>query len=285
MTRRAAGLGRGTPRVWLLPVLVLTSALAASAAGLLSRSLVLDLVAWWPVWVVMAVLAVVGRKWKIGRIRLAGLVPLLTLAALGAFVVGHVQGWPVTPSSSAHLVGPPVAAATQAELSARVDGVIELRAGSEFLYEVGPVRRGGDIAIPESVERSLSDAITVVLGPPETTGYYRFAGWDIRLSPDPTWALSLEGELEVDLSGLTLSEVHLSGSGLVTIGATSGPVSMTVNGPFEVVVASGTPVQIVGDAVVPVGWQRASDGWMSPIDGDGWLITISEASSVVVTEP
>lgn len=284
MTRRAAGSGRGIPRVWLLPVLVFTAALAASAAGFLSRSLVLDLAAWWPVWVAMAVLAIIGRKWRIGRVRLAGLVPLLTLAALAAFLVGHVQGWPVMPSASAHLVGPPVGAATQAELSARVDGVIELRAGSEFLYEVGPVRRGGDIAIPESVERSLGDAITVVLGPPETTGYYRFAGWDIRLSPDPTWALRLEGELEVDLSGLSLSGVHLSGSGLVTIGATTAPVSMTLNGPFEVVVMSGTPVRILGDAIVPVDWRQALDGWISPVDGEGWLISVSEASSLVVTE-
>lgn len=284
MTRRAAGSGRGIPRAWFLTGLAFTALLGASAGGVLSRSLVLDLAAWWPVWLAFAVLVVAGRHWRIGRVRLSGLIPLLTLAVLAVFVVGHLQGWPVMPSASARLVGPAVGTTTQAKLSARVDGVIRIGSGSGFLYEVGPVRRGGDITIPDSVERSQGDSMTVVLSPPDLTGFYRFAGWDIRLSAEPLWALHLEGDLDADLTRLELSDVALSGHGVVVMGPPSALTPMAVNGQFELVVTSGTPVRVVGDATVPEGWEQLTDGWKSPAAGEGWVITLSEGSSLLVTE-
>ena len=45
MTDGVAGSGRGVPRLWLLPVGVLIGMLGVTTAGILSRSLFLDLVA------------------------------------------------------------------------------------------------------------------------------------------------------------------------------------------------------------------------------------------------
>ncbi|MCZ6737309.1 MAG: hypothetical protein O7B77_04970, partial [Actinobacteria bacterium] len=61
MTHRVAGSGRGVPRFWLLPIGVLIGMLGVTAADILSRSLFLDLAAWWPVWLAFIVLAFLGH--------------------------------------------------------------------------------------------------------------------------------------------------------------------------------------------------------------------------------
>jgi hypothetical protein len=47
MTHIAGGSRRGVPKVWVLPVLALIAILVAISLGLLSRSVLIDVIAWW----------------------------------------------------------------------------------------------------------------------------------------------------------------------------------------------------------------------------------------------
>ena len=100
-------------------------------------------------------------KWQkqLGKMRVSGLIPLLAFAALIAFTAGHAYGWMVMPSAAQELNGPLADSATVAALSAGVDGDLRVGEGASLLYEVGPVRRGGDIGIPEAVEQVRESAI------------------------------------------------------------------------------------------------------------------------------
>jgi hypothetical protein len=294
MTHRAAGSGRGIPRIWLLPAATLVVGLGAAALGILSRSLALDFVAWWPVWLVVVVLAVIARGRRIGKVRVSGLVPLVAFVALVALVVGHLQGWPIMPSATARLVGPPAEGASQAVLEAHIDGVIRLSSGSSFLYEVEPIRRGGEIGLPEGVEQQQPGSgpedlqpslIVVSLELQPDPGLYGFAGWDIRLSEAPEWVISLTGRIEADLTGLLVDSFNAWGDGVIVLGApvTEGP-QILLMGEFRLVAPRGVPVRIEGEAEVPQGWERFGDGWRSPTAGVGWNVIVSEASSVTVVE-
>jgi hypothetical protein len=131
MTRLAVGFGRGFPRVWLIPIGMLTLVLGIAASGRLSRSIVADLIAWWPVWVGIGIAAYLLRERKVGHFRVAGIVPLVALAFVGLFVWGHLAGWAIMPSASQRLVGPEVGGLTAASLHAEIEGVVEVDGGSE----------------------------------------------------------------------------------------------------------------------------------------------------------
>ena len=97
MTHGTVGARSGVPRIWLLPVLALAAILAAVAGEVLSRSIILDLIAWWPVWLLIVLLVLVAKDRRIGRVRPSGIIPILATLALGAFTIGHLLGWPVMP--------------------------------------------------------------------------------------------------------------------------------------------------------------------------------------------
>lgn len=284
MTHRAAGYGHGVPRLWLLPIGVLTGMLGVTAAGILSRSLVLDLAAWWPVWLVVIAVALVAHGRHVGTVQAAGLVPLLATAALLVFLAGHLEGWPVMPSATPILVGPSTGGTTTAALSARIDGIVRISAGTDFLYEVGPVRLGGEIGVPEAVEQIQESAISIVLERPLNPEFYSFAGWDIFLSSVPVWNLTVAGEIEADLSGLQISEFQATGDGIITVGPVAQLTTVSIEGEFQLVVPPGVAARVIGDATVPVSWQQLSDGARSPTSGDGWLISVPDGSSLSVTD-
>ncbi len=284
MTHRVAGSGRGVPRLWLLPIGVLIGMLGVTAADILSRSLFLDLAAWWPVWLAFIVLAFLGHGVRAGRVKVAGLVPLLATATLLVFLAGHLEGWSVMPSSSARLLGPTAEGSTTAALTARIAGTVRIAAGADFLYEVEPVRLGGEIGVPEAVEQVQESAISVLLEPPSDPGFYVFAGWDILLSATPTWNLALEGEIDADLGGLQITGLVMGGDGVVRLGRVVQQTPVSIMGEFELIVPGGVAVRVLGVAVVPETWQQLSDGWRSPTPGDGWVISVSDGSSLSVTD-
>lgn len=284
MTHRVAGSGRGVPRLWLLPIGVLIGMLGVSAVDILSRSLFLDLAAWWPVWLAFIVLALLGHGGRVGRVKLAGLVPLLATAALLVFLAGHLEGWSVMPSSSPRLIGPTAEGSTKAALTARIAGTLQIATGADFLYEVEPVRLGGEIGVPEAVEQVEESFISVLLEPPSDPGFYVFAGWDIFLSATPTWNLALEGEIDADLGGLQITGLVLGGDGVVRLGRVVQQTPASIMGEFELIVPDDVAVRVVGLAVVPETWQQLSDGWRSPTPGDGWVISVADGSSLSVTD-
>ncbi|MEA1903464.1 MAG: hypothetical protein U9N56_08065 [Actinomycetota bacterium] len=283
MTHRAAGSGRRIPKIWLLPVLVIVAISAATYTGYFSRSLLLDLAAWWPVWLFLLILIFVARGRRIGKVRTSGLVPLMATAALGLFVYAHVAGWSAMPSASRNLVGPEVVAESSAALSARIDGVLVIGADSEHLYQVSAIRQGGDVGMAEAVEQTQGGAVSVALEEPAESGFYEFAGWDVELSPEPVWSLTLDGEVDADLAGLDISSIQLGGSGEVRLGATDVAAPVDVNGVFLLVIPDGVVARVVGKATVPTVWEQLSDGWRSPVSGVGWVISVAEGASLTVT--
>jgi hypothetical protein len=286
MTHTASGSSPGASRAWLLPIAAVFGILAYAALGWLSKSVVIDFIAWWPVWVLVAGLAFLARGRPVGKVRLSALAPLVALAALGVFLVCHLLGWDAMPSSSASLVGPPSDSATTAAMSARIEGRLDVGLGqSGFLYAVVPIRTGGDTGLPEAVERTQGTSMAVVLKPVTDPGFYTFAGWSLELDPSPAWALSLGGELTADLTAVRVTELQIEGGGSVRLGTPMAETPVAVSGDFVIEVSGGSAVRVVGQAEVPTGWAETSDGWESPAGAGGWVISVAEGSTLAVTEP
>jgi hypothetical protein len=286
MTHTTSGSSPGVSRAWLLPIAAVFGILAYAALGWLSKSVVIDFIAWWPVWVLVALLAFLARGRRLGKVRLSGLVPLVALAALGVFLVCHLVGWDAMPSSSASLVGPPSDSATTAAMSARIEGRLDVGLGqSGFLYAVVPIRTGGDTGLPEAVERTQGTSMAVVLEPVPDPGFYTFAGWSLELDPSPAWALSLGGELTADLTAVRVTELQIEGGGSVRLGTPMAETPVAVSGDFVIEVSGGSAVRVVGQAGVPDSWTETSDGWESPAGAGGWVISVAEGSTLTITEP
>lgn len=282
MTHRAAGSAGGVPRIWLLPVFVVGLLLGVTAAGILSRAIVIDAVAWWPVWLALALIALLARGRTIGKVRASGLVPLLATGALVVFAVGHLSGWPAMPSASVRLVGPLPDPSLQASLTARINGDLMLAGGSEFLYQVEPIRRGGSIGVPSATEETQGLAVSVTLDQPADSGFYAFSGWDVSITDGSLWDLTLEGVVEADLTALEITGLQLFGEGSVSLAATSYSAPVAVLGDFELVISDSVPARIIGIAEVPDSWMQTSDGWKSPASGEGWVISPAQGSTLTV---
>lgn len=284
MTHRTVGFGRGFPRSWILPIAVLTIILGVAASGRLSRAIVADLIAWWPIWLGLAITAYLLRERKVGKFRVAGLVPMVALVFAGLFIWGHLGGWSLMPSASQRLVGPEPGNVAVASLTADIDGKLLVSGGSEFLYVVEPVKRGGGIGIPTATEHVVDSSTQVVLEAPADPGLYSYAGWDVSLADGPVWNLSLSGAIEADLTGLSISEAVVEGAGTVILGETLGETPVTVNGSFRIVVPADVPARVVGVAAVPATWILDSEGAAAPLSGGGWVVTVVGDSTLTVTE-
>lgn len=282
MTRLAVGFGRAFPRVWLLPIGSLTLILGVAVSGRLSRSIAADLLAWWPVWLGLAAVAYFLREKKFGALRAAGLVPLVALLFVAIFLWGHLAGWTVMPSAAHRLVGPEPGGFTEAFLEAGINGEINVRGGSDFLYRAEPVKSGGTIGIPGASEQVVDSAVSVELEPPADPGVYAFAGWHLFLSETQRWALSLDGAIDADLTTLTLSELELDGAGIVRLGSVDEETPVTVDGSFDVIVPPDTPVRVVGVASVPASWSLDDRGATAPAPGSGWVISVVTDADVTV---
>ncbi|MDP9143309.1 MAG: hypothetical protein M3N43_01165 [Actinomycetota bacterium] len=259
--------------------------LTATFVGRLSRSIAIDFISWWPVWVVLLLFAFLARGRRWGRVRVSAVVAIVTVLTLGLFVTGHVLGWAAMPSASTRLIGPGPGSATTVALSAQVDGVLEVGSGqSGFLYAVEPVRNGGDVGPPAAVEQIQGANLSVRLEPVGDPGLYTFAGWTIDLEEGPLWNLSLGGEVNANLRRLRLAGLQLNGDGRASLGTVSESVVVNISGTFEIAVPPATPVRVVGDAVVPGSWVDNAEGSASPTAGDGWVFSVGDGSALTVTE-
>jgi hypothetical protein len=285
MTHIAGGSRRRVPKAWILPLLAVVLILTATYLGRLSPSIAIDFISWWPVWLVLLLIAILARGRRWGRVRVSALVPILTVLTLGLFVTGHVLGWEAMPSASTRLIGPGPGSATTVALSAQVDGVLDVgSAKSGFLYAVEPVRGGGDVGPPVAVEQIQGANLSVRLEPAGDPGLYTFAGWALDLEEAPTWNLSLGGDVNANLRRLRLTGLQLNGEGRASLGTVSESVVVNISGTFEIAVPPATPVRVVGDAVVPGSWVDNAEGSASPIAGDGWVFSVGDGSSLTVTE-
>ena len=286
MTHRAVGFGRGFPRIWLIPIGALTILLGVAATGRLSRSIVSDLIAWWPVWIGLGIAAYVFRERKVGAIRVAGVIPLVALFFVGLFTWGHLAGWTVMPSAAQRLVGPEVGGVTEASLQAEIDGVLEVSGGSEYLYGVEPVMRGGGFGIPGASEQFADSSVSIVLSAPADPGLYTFAGWDISLADGPRWRLTLDGAVGADLTSLSVTGLSLGGGGTVRLGPTTGEAPVDIAGSFRLEIPDDVPARVIGAASVPATWVADAEGATSPAGEGGWVITVTSGATLnVVSTP
>lgn len=280
MTHAAVRRRRGG--AWAIPIAAIVAIWVSSLLGVVSRFVVLDFLSWWPIWVLLVVsgFAVRGRKW--GKLKLSGLVSIAAMVLLVVFLIGHFQGWPMMPSATDDLRGGSDEGVKTAAVSARVgDGDLKVTVGPRgTLYVAGAQRGGGSIPLPQALERSQDDTVSVDLTPVEDPGWYLFKGWDVSLSPVPSWGISLEGSLDADLSGLQMASLHVEGSGYLVLPSTNKNVPVTVDGEFTIDVPDGQPVRVIGPAEVPDDWVRNEDGILAPTTGEGWIISVADGSVV-----
>jgi hypothetical protein len=285
MTHRAVGFGRGFPRAWLIPISALTIVLGIAASGRLSRSIVADLIAWWPVWLGLGVAAYLLRERKVGSFRVAGIVPLVALGFVLLFIWGHLAGWSIMPSASQRLVGPEVGSTSIASMEGAVDGRIDVSADTDFLYQIEPIKQGGGIGIPTASEQVNGSTVAVRLEAPAEAGLYGYAGWDMRLSPIPNWDLRLDGALDADLAEVSVSALSVGGAGTVILGEATSAVPVQVSGSYLIVVPEDAPARVEGVASVPSSWTPTSAGATSPAGTGGWVITVVGDANVTVQHP
>jgi hypothetical protein len=252
------------------------------SANVLSPGLALDLISLWPgLMPVAAALIIVAIK-KAWRRRMGALPPLLIITWIALAVSAHIAALAPLPSSSADLIGP-TEGPDHVTLAAHSPGLLEVRVSDRgAIYRVGFVRLGGHIGIARAEEVATPFGLTVSIGDAGPTEWFRYAGWTLDLAPNTQWNLSLGGELDGNLTGLDLGSVSLDGTGELTLGPTDHPVPMAVRGNFDLLIPGGVPARVVGNVDVPNGWLSTADGFRSPVDGEGWVISAAAGSSVVI---
>lgn len=267
---------------WAMAGMLPVAAGVGISANVLSPGLALDLISLWPgLLPVVVALVIVGVK-KAWRRRTGALPPLLLITWLALGLSAHIAALDPLPSSSADLIGP-TEFPDHVTLAAHSPGLLEVRVNDRgAIYRVGFVRLGGQIGIARAEEVSTALGLTVSIDDAGATEWFRYAGWTLDLAPRTQWNLSLGGELGGDLTGLDLGSVSLDGQGELTLGPTGHPVPMAVRGSFEFLIPGGVAARVVGNADVPSGWLTTADGFRSPVDGEGWVISAAAGSSVVI---
>lgn len=258
--------------------------LAGTVGGVLTPSLLLDLVSFWPGLVLAAIGAGAIRPIRRKVIGLRAVLPLMLVSWLLLGLALHFSAWPPLPSSQSDLTGP-VTSPEMAELSLTVPGVVRVVGGEGALYSVRADRRGGPISAPQALESIDDRHAVVLLAQREESAWFRFAGWSIELALGPVWSLDLVAdELGLDLTSLAIERLSASGEGEISLPATPSIMTIKLSGDFLVLIAPGQPASVSGIAEVPATWEATETGSASPVPGDGYIFEIVEGSAVVIEE-
>ena len=271
----------GVPALWALPVGIVFGTLLAVLFGVISGAALLDMIAWWPVWFVVGAIAWRSRGRRLGMIRVSGLVPLLGTVAAVLFLVAHVQGWALMPSASARLIGPEPPF-SPAAFAAEIDGWLRVDGDGGYLYEAFPIRWGGSVPLPVAVEQTVEDSISVDLRAQDDSMFQAYRGWDVSLAPGPLWDLTLGGTVQADLTRLEMTGLRLTGGGWVALGQPLRATDVAVAGDYTLTFPADASVRVVGQAAVPAGWAQIPNGWSTPDQGPGWVVTVVAGSTVTV---
>ncbi len=254
--------------------------------GILSATVVLDVLALWP----LGALAI--PAWLFARFKKSskalGLPGLLVVTWLVAALGLHLSAWSLLPSAAGDMVGPETGSISSVDLSLDISGRIDIGSSpGSALYITGPLRTGGSTGVAEAFEQTANQDLTLVLAERDDSDWFRFGGWRLLINPAARWSLDLAADVvDADLVSVDVAALSLrAASGRVALGAPSGEVSVSVSGPIRISVPDGVAVVVVGPAVAPPGWSRLPDGWTSNTPGPGWRIEVvdSEAAVEIVT--
>lgn len=281
-----------TVAAWILAGAVVVTTAVGVMGGILSPSLVVDLVAMWPLFAVILLWGTAGwiRSRRTQR-RAGAILPLAIFTAVVLAVAVHIGGWEQLPSSEARLTGPPVSELGQSTMfTAQIVGDLQIMALADGLaYRVTPMLRGGQVGVPEAAETSIDGALSIrVTADEEAPSWYRFSGWKVGLAPETPWRLVVNGTIDADLSGLVVESAAMAGSGTVRLGvAPAGGANLVVAGEFRLVVPPDAPVEVSGDVEVPDDWRVTETGAASPEVGESgaaWSISVQGDTRVRVAE-
>ena len=254
--------------------------------------MVLDLVSFWPGWVVTAGVLLIHRRVSHTRQRFPGygLGPALPYSLMGWLAVAlslHMVGWEMLPSSADRLDGPAVTdriATTAIDL--RLDGALVVEAGAEFLYEVSSLSSAGAVAPPRGEELLTGDDLDVRLREGSEAGWFGSGGWNLALNPGRDWSLAAAAaEVEADLREVTLTSLRVEADGTIRLGPARGDVHASLAGDLVVEVPVEVSVDLSGPATVGPGWEPTDAGRRYLGDGAGrYLIEVDPGSDVVVNQ-
>ncbi|HSR45967.1 MAG TPA: hypothetical protein VLT15_12180 [Acidimicrobiia bacterium] len=256
--------------------------------GVFARSLVLDLISFWPGLILVMLVAAALYPFHRGEwTRLAAVVPLLILTWLGSTIALHLAEWSVLPSAAADFAGPSATGIEEASLTIVTGGDLAIDfSGAASLYAVKSVRRGGSTPAARSFERVDGGSAQVVIDQRTPDTWFLTSGWRVELNDAASWNIVLDAaSIEADLSGGSLSSLRLAGTGDVLLSEPSGDVQVFVDGRFGLSLPSGVAMVVTGDDVsVPAGWTGAGGEWQSPGSGEGYVVTVTSGASLVVKD-
>lgn len=283
---------RGRERVaWLvLAGAALLLGAVVMAGGLLRRSLVLDLVSFWPGWIITSGAVLIHRQLPGVRQRFpgSGLGPVLPLSLVGwltVVLILHMAGWELLPSSADRLQGPAVTGRIAATaIDVRLDGSVIVGAGAKLLYEVSSLASPGAVAPPQGEELLSGDDFEVRLREGPEAGWFGSSGWNLSLNPARDWAVAVvAAQVEADLREVPLRSLRVEADGAIRLGPAWGDVPASLTGALVVELPPGVSVELSGPATVGSGWEATAEGWSYRGDGGGrYLIEVSRGSDVVV---
>ncbi|NOY54665.1 MAG: hypothetical protein GXP34_01630 [Actinobacteria bacterium] len=272
---------------WLMVVLGGVSIAAGIVGGVLAPSVILDIVSFWPLLALAALVAVAFRPWRrTDSSRIGAIFPMLLITVLGVTVSLHLLGWSRLPSAAADLTGPGSDTASVVSLKVDLPGKLVLDSGEGALYTVKLDREGGRLGVPEALERGGGEeTMFIEIRQKDGGRWFRTNGWAIRLAPEPAWNLSLTSpEFAADLRSLDVRSAEFSGSGSVLLGPPVEGMLVVVSGSVVVEVPSGVLVEVKGTATVPGGWETTSGGYRSAGQGPAIEVSVTEGSRVVIKQ-
>ena len=83
--------------------------------------------------------------------------------------------------------------------------------------------------------------------------------------------------IDMEMTGL-----DLTGEGWVVLGQPLRATDIRVLGGYTLTFPDDASVRIIGQATVPDDWTQVPDGWSSPVQGPGWVVTVAAGSTVTV---
>lgn len=268
--------------VWLLFSMATMAVVVATAAGLLSTTLILDLAALWPAVALAAVLLPIAL-FRNGFWR--WLPPVILLVWLMSGLALHLNAFPMLPSAVGDVeVEVDTSEVGTARLTAGPIDVLSVDfGGAETLASVTMRRRGGDVA-PAIVTPLVGDGrAELVLTERDDPGFFEFEGWQVHLGSVESWELDLAAtSLHIDTEGLDQASIQASGAGSISLSAVGGESVLDVTGVFDITVPRGVGVVLDGEATTPNDWTRTDRGLASP--GEAlWTLVVAGDSRVTVS--
>ena len=287
MSGRYAAPRRGGPwpvAAWLMIPVALGGLAVAILIGALSPVIVLDLLSLWPVAAGGLLLLIPAFFFRKSHPRLIAVPALVVLTWLLLGTAAHLSGWSALPSGSAGLTGPPVSTSLARLTVALPAGEVRVGPGGDEAFTVEPITTGGDVGAPQSVERVASGELQIVLEERSDDPWFRFGGWEVAVSTQPSWAFEVRGAtVDLDLVSVQVRAVAVTADGTVRLGAGTGRVQLT--GDLTVVLPSGAPARLEGTASVPADWTEVDGSPTAPAGGDGWTLVVGDGSAVTVRYP